>query len=408
MGSTFSRAAVYGLFQRNLLHKFYTTVAVYPKNFFYKLSRVSSKFSQIERRTYHKSLQPYTVMLPFKEIVRLMAIKFGLFALNRHETGVFSVDAVFRNMDLSIARVLKRKPQGIQAVYAYEDGAYYSFKEARIQQIQTIYDLPIGYWKAQRELLNREKELNPEWFETITGFKDSEKKLNRKNKELELADLIIVASTFTGKTLSYYPKKLKTIITIPYAFPEAYTDRTYAPLQGRKMKILFVGGLSQRKGISYLFEAVKGLKDQIELTVVGRKAVPRCEALNEALKNCTWIETLPHDAVLKLMREQDVFVFPSLFEGFGLVVTEAMAQGTPVITTERTCGPDIITDGENGWLVNAGSAQEIRTKLEFILEHPESLERVGTAALHTAFKRPWSVYSDEIGAAVENFLDKDQ
>lgn len=47
---------------------------------------------------------------------------------------------------------------------------------------------------------------------------------------------------------------------------------------------------------------------------------------------------MPHDQILNLMRTQDVFVFPSLFEGYGLVVAEAMSQGTPVITTSRTCG----------------------------------------------------------------------
>ena len=51
------------------------------------------------------------------------------------------------------------------------------------------------------------------------------------------------------------------------------------------------------------------------------------------------------------MREHDVFVFPSLFEGFGLVITESMSQGTPVITTDRTAGPDLIKNDENGWLL---------------------------------------------------------
>ena len=50
------------------------------------------------------------------------------------------------------------------------------------------------------------------------------------------------------------------------------------------------------------------------------------------------------------MKEHDVLIFPSLFEGFGLVITEAMAQGTPVITTDRTAGPDVISDNENGCL----------------------------------------------------------
>src|SRR5690606_7763290 len=141
---------------------------------------------------------------------------------------------------------------------------------------------------------------------------------------------------------------------IPYGFPDVQDKKEYQPLLNRKLKVLFIGGLSQRKGISYLFEAVEGLKDKVDLTIVGHKAVPDCKALNLALEQHNWIPSLSHDQVLACMREHDVFVFPSLFEGFGLVITEAMSQGIPVITTDRTAGPDLIENEKDGWIVPAG------------------------------------------------------
>lgn len=114
-----------------------------------------------------------------------------------------------------------------------------------------------------------------------------------------------------------------------------------------------------------------------------------------------------HHDLLKLMSEQDLLVFPSLFEGFGLVITEAMSQGTPVITTERTCGPDLIKNGENGWLIDAGSQEALEAQLEQILTRPELLIKVGKAARETARQRPWKSYSNQLSNTILNILEKE-
>jgi glycosyltransferase involved in cell wall biosynthesis len=96
------------------------------------------------------------------------------------------------------------------------------------------------------------------------------------------------------------------------------------------------------------------------------------------------------------MRSHDIFVFPSLFEGFGLVITESMSQGTPVITTDRTAGPDLIEHGVDGWLVEAASSESINKVLASVLETPALLKKMGQAAQNKARTRPWSIYSQEM------------
>ena len=100
------------------------------------------------------------------------------------------------------------------------------------------------------------------------------------------------------------------------------------------------------------------------------------------------------------MREHDVLVFPSLFEGFGLVITEAMSQGTPVITTDRTAGPDLITHGENGWLIKAGSTEDLQQAIEALIGKPDVIAANGRAAMETAKKRPWEKYGQELSDAI--------
>lgn len=395
-----SKALINGLLKNNILYKIYTCIAIFQGQFFFRLGE-NPKLKDLKRRRLDHNWKSFTVSRSFFEFGRLLASKLRLNYLIKHEKGLFCIDKVYLKQDKWVAdNLAKAKKKGVFGVYAYEDGALATFSKAKKAGLYCLYDLPIGYWKSARLLMQKEFEINPAWSETLTGFNDSVEKLNRKDQELALADMIFVASTFTKKTLQAYTGKLSEIKVIPYGFPEVQSKKEYLPLDNRKLKLLFVGGLSQRKGLSYLFEAVEGLQDKIDLTIVGHKTVQNCKALNLAVEQHTWIPSLSHDQVLACMCEHDVFVFPSLFEGFGLVITEAMSQGVPVITTDRTAGPDLIENGTDGWIVPAGSSAAIKEVLQNILENPNLLKECGLAAQKKAQNRPWSVYGQEMANAI--------
>ncbi|KJD34912.1 glycosyl transferase family 1 [Tamlana sedimentorum] len=396
-----NRAVLNGFLKAKLIYQFKTAIAIFPNTFLFKLS-LFGPFKELNRRLFNEDLFPFTSTRPVKEFSRLLFNRLGFFDLTKHEVGAFSVDAVYKDVDKSVAFKLKKAvSHGVKAVYAYEDGACYSFEEAKKHNISCLYDLPIGYWKTARKLLGEEMEKWPEWKATLHGFRDSEIKLKRKDKELALADHIFVASSFTKKTLESYHGKLAPIHVIPYGFPEVIKNRVYA-IENRPIKLLFVGGLSQRKGIANMFEAVGNLKEKVELTVVGRKSTENCEALNKALQNHKWITSMPHDQVLKTMQEHDVLLFPSLFEGFGLVITEAMSQGTPVITTDRTAGPDLITHDKNGWIVEAGSTTALQGCIENLINSPNKIIEAGKLAMETARNRPWDTYGVQLAEKIKS------
>src|SRR5438309_9662951 len=122
--------------------------------------------------------------------------------LTKHEAGLCCIDAVYRRMDSRTSKrlydALKKK---IEAVYAYEDGAAKTFLKAKSLGLLCFYDLPIGYWRSAKRLLAEERNKWADWAPTLTGFCDSENKLNRKDEELRLADCVFVASQFTATTL---------------------------------------------------------------------------------------------------------------------------------------------------------------------------------------------------------------
>lgn len=403
-GNANTRAAVDGIYKQGILESFHTCIACFEGGLLYKFS-VFGPLKEFRRRGFSLFLKNKTVTYPFKELGRQLSPKLRLRKFVKHEKGVFCVDKVCHDLDNKVAKYVLRNKNNIGGVYAYEDLALKTFSLAKDNNIKCIYDLPIGYWRAMRKLLNIERENNPKWAITLGGFNDSEEKLQRKDDELRLADKIYVASSFTKKTLEMYPGKLADIEVIPYGFPPANTERKYDEIKKRKIKVLFVGGLSQRKGLSYFFDAIKGLEKNIEATVVGRGNINECQALKDALSTVNYIPSLPHDEILKLMAEHDLFIFPSLFEGFGLVITEAMSQGTPVITTDRTCGPDIMNNGTDGWVVEAGTSAPIRNLLLQFIANPHILVKAGQEAMKTASERPWNVYEKELAESVNRFLN---
>ena len=398
-GNANVRAALDGLEEAGLLGHFHTAIATYPGNAYDLLSK-AGPFNDFSRRAFSPALAAKTYTYPWKELGRLFAAKAGLQPLVRHETGPLSVDAVYHSIDEQVAgQLAEERPT---AVYAYEDGAAATFSAARSLGIATLYDLPIGYWRAARRLLGEVVEQYPDWAMTIKGMQDSEQKLARKDRELALADHIFVASTFTKQTLQDYPGQLAPVHVIPYGFPTPVKDRQYDRAGQRPLRLLFVGGLSQRKGLAELFAAVAPFGDRVALTVVGRLPQENCPPLTEALSRHRHIPSLPHDQILTLMRQHDLLLFPSHFEGFGLVITEAMSQGTPVITTERTAGPDLIEHGQDGFIVPAGDTAALAAQLEAILQRPEQLHAAGRAAIHRAEQRPWSVYGSELARVIQH------
>lgn len=400
-GNANVRGLLHGLNSNNMLHSFHTSIACFDDDILDKLANFPP-FKDFRRRKFSNEIRDKTVTYPFKELGRMFALKFHISSWLKHEQGCFSLDQRNLFFGQQIASYLCKYPD-VDVVYSYENVAIECFNAAKSLGKICFYDLPIGYWRAMHQMLSVEKEKNPDWVVTIGGFHDSEEKLLRKDKELALADAIYVASSFTKHTLEEYPGKLASVHVIPYGFPTVNNNRIYTSVQNRKIKLLYVGELSQRKGIAYLFEAVKGLEQWVELTVVGQGNVSGCKVLKKELINHKYIPSLPHNEILQLMSTQDVLLFPSLFEGFGLVITEAMSQGTPVITTDRTCGPDIITHGQDSWLIEVGSTLAIRQQLECILEHPKVLRTVGQEAMQTAQKRPWSSYGQEMAISMQHF-----
>lgn len=397
-GNANVREAARALNEAGLLSEFCTTVYWREESLLNSLLPPSLT-RELRRRAFPHIRREQVRSFPWLEAGRLVARRMGLSQLTRHETGSLSIDAIYRSLDRKVASRLLRASD-VFAIYAYEDGALESFRAAQQQGIRAIYELPIGYWGAFRKILGEEAALQPEWAMTIPGNSDSQEKLQRKDEELALADQIVVASRFVRGTLESASQVKAPVSVIPYgAPPPRVTSVNRPPAPGAKLRVIFVGSLSQRKGISYLLRAVELLGAKVELTLVGRR-VGECRALDRALRVHRWIPSLCHSDLFEEIRRHDVMVFPSLFEGFGLVLLEAMSCGVPVIATPHGAAPDFLTDGEDGFIVPIRDAEAIAERLEILSRDRTRLAAMSEAALLTAAGQAWEHYRKQLVVTV--------
>jgi len=383
------RADLLALQRAGMLSLFCTTIAWRRSRFLFQIAPHGLR-EELERRVF-EDVEPSRIKaFPFRELVHQAARRLGFFSLTEQETGWASVDAVSKAFDEQVARLIRRRRARTAAIYAYEYAALRSFQAAGEMGMRRFYELPIGYWRVGVRLLREETELQPRWAATMELLRDSEEKRQHKDAELREADHIIVPSHFVRETLREHPGFDGTINVIPYGAPPprpgALAGRKHSP----KLRLLYVGHLSQRKGISYLFTAMERLQSEANLTLIGQRPRVDCAVLSEALKRHRWLGTMRHDRVLEVMSQHDVFVFPSLFEGFALVILEAMAQGLPVITTINSGGTMAIDHGKNGFIVPIRDPGAIVQCVSELARDRDRLVTMSKAALETAERMSWT------------------
>lgn len=228
--------------------------------------------------------------------------------------------------------------------------------------------------------------------------------IQRLTAEPDLADYIFVASSFTKQSLISTGVMENKIVVVPYGVNPLHFPFEPTKASGKIFKLLYVGQLVQRKGIADLFTALKRLNSHaISLTICTRGFFD--EALLNAFKGLQ-IEIkrdVSHDDLLKEFHAADLFIFPSLAEGFGFVILEAMHTGLPVMTTSNTAGQDLIEDGINGFIVPPASPEKLAGRIEHAVLNRDQLKQMGEKAHHSAAQYTWDRFRNNI---ISNYIER--
>ncbi|WP_261556531.1 glycosyltransferase family 4 protein [Frankia tisae] len=224
-----------------------------------------------------------------------------------------------------------------------------------------------------------EAERWPGWEEAPGPL--SEEYFDRLRKEWSAASLVVVNSTWSKRAAMREGCEESKIEVIPLAYEgEVHAVPCSSHRPSRALRVLWLGQVVLRKGIPYLLEAARMLPEA-QFTVAGRIGVDRAR-LAEAPSNVTVLGQVSRDQALHLLREADVFVLPTLSDGFALTQLEAMAHGLPVITTDR-CG-EVVTDGSNGFLVPVRDISALAAAISALDADRQLLAALSAEALRTS------------------------
>jgi glycosyltransferase involved in cell wall biosynthesis len=290
--------------------------------------------------------------------------------------------------------VAKRVKPGA-AIYCYEDSALTTFGAAQKAGAKRYYELPIMFWTTTQKLLQEEATRYPHWEPTLLATRDSPAKLERKSAELSLADLVICPSRNVRKSL---PAGTRSQVA-EYGCP-APVEGERMSRKGKRLRFLFVGAMTQRKGLADLFAAFKQLnRTDIELVVLGLPLLP-LEFYRLEFPDFTYESPRSHDSVKQVMLSCDVLVLPSIVEGRAMVQTEALSCGLPIVVTANAGAEDLVEPGKTGFLVPIRDPEALAERLGWIADHRDWVTDIRPAVLEKARQSGWNRYTDAILSAI--------
>ena len=219
---------------------------------------------------------------------------------------------------------------------------------------------------------------------------------------LEAADAIIaVSGAMRDDVLGCYPAVEPARVRVIH---NGIDTEEYAPdpktdvlerydIDPSKPYVIFVGRITQQKGLEHLLAAAPSIDPKAQLVLcAGAPDTPeigeRVRSRIPKLERTTWIEQmLPKPEVIQLLTHATVFVCPSIYEPMGIVNLEAMACETAVVASRVGGIPEVVAEGETGFLVEPGDADELAQRINEVLADPELAERLGKAGRQRAIER---------------------
>ena len=222
-----------------------------------------------------------------------------------------------------------------------------------------------------------------------------------------MAKRLLAASSFTRDSLIVNGRSAESITVVPYGVDaERFRPGPAVARSGdSKLRLLFVGRINQRKGIKYLLEALRLLNtDRVHLTVCGR-VVDDLSLFRPFGERVEVRSSVSGAELLEAYRSADLFVFPSVAEGFGQVLLEALACGLPILSTTHTAAPDLIEEGIEGFIVEPRQPNLLAARIEWALEHPEELWAMRRLARARAESFSWERFRSDSAEAVREYLN---
>lgn len=228
----------------------------------------------------------------------------------------------------------------------------------------------------------------------------------RELEEYALSEHILVLSSYAKRTFverGIHPSRIQVI-------PLGVDTTRFQPRKRAQAKLplkaVFFGTLGPRKGAHYFFEATEAFSPaEVETYAIG--AVEG--GYERVLKRFRHVKRLPamsQERLAQTVRKMDVFVFPTIEDGFGQVLIQAMACGLVPIVSESCGAAEAVKDGESGFVVASRDVPAIRDRLSRLVANPDSLIEMRGRAINDVRKFSWAAYDRKITSWLSGCVHK--
>lgn len=347
-------------------------------------------FHRFAKARHHPAIPATKTVCSVGAFVRTLQARFP----RRKDSPYFAI--ADRLLSEKAGEVALRRRAPLIAYSYYADAAFRRMAGAGLPRI--LFQVhPNG--KHLRKLFEEEIAKVPEAKASLMEETEMSPLFRHNDETFAMADAVICASSFTQHSLAVAGSVAPAHVVGYGVDLDLFSARTAPPPAG-PLTVGFVGALSQRKGARYLLAALAALpKGSARLIIYTRAAVDRglirgFEHVDVEIRGGLSDAELSAD-----LKRCDLVALPSIAEGFGLVILEAMACGVPVLCTTSTGGADFVAHRRNGLLIEPGSDEAIERELAWALTHRDELFQLGQAARTEAEKHTWAEYRRKFFAA---------
>ena len=324
-------------------------------------------------------------------------VEFGTLLLLRE--GLAEQQVMFRRNLLFQLYIPERHLRRCSVVVGFDTSSWLLAERAAKRGLPFLLEQTTGHPLSFQRLVPNLQNDFPDWAD---DFPARLPELQRSDSiEHNLSRYVVVASLFSKRTLLENGVPAEKIIVNPCGVD----SRVFTPSShdlSRPLRFVFVGSFRAQKGLPLLLKAWRSLScKSAELWLVGHGS-DRHNRLIGVTDRVKMIGKVPHHELPMILRQCDVLVLPSYFEGFGLVLLEAMACGLPIIATDATSAPDLITDGVEGYVIPVGDLAALVLALERFIDSPANLKSMALAARSCAERNSWEAYGDRWQAILQS------